>query len=330
MSSLVSIIIPAYNCEQTISQVLDCVFQQSYQPIEVIVVDDGSSDKSAELIKRYNQVRYFHQTNAGPAKARNKGAAMAKGDVIFFTDSDCFADQDWIKNAMIYFNHKKADVVAGSYGIANPESTLALCVHQEIIYRHQYLMGEKTVVFGSYNVGMRKSIFKQVGGFDESYLHASGEDNDLSYKITKKGYEMYFCLDAIVRHNHPSSVKKYLQEQFRHGFWRAWLYKTHPNMVGGDQYTFWKDMLEVPFSLLICMSIIYGIFVNSSLGFIGGASISLCLLMIELYYSWIMQKKKRKLFFYGFVMFMRAFARTFGFSTGIINVFAKNLLKKAK
>lgn len=85
---LVSVIIPVYNGELYLAEALDSVFAQGYRPIEVIVVDDGSTDNTAAVAKRYNQVHYLHQANQGPAVARNTGLSHCKGDLISFLDAD--------------------------------------------------------------------------------------------------------------------------------------------------------------------------------------------------------------------------------------------------
>jgi len=86
----VSVVIPAYNCEDTIAQTLDAITKQQYEgAIEIIVVDDGSTDQTANIIKNFPNVIYVFQPNAGPAAARNRGFKNSKYDFVFFTDSDC-------------------------------------------------------------------------------------------------------------------------------------------------------------------------------------------------------------------------------------------------
>lgn len=105
-SPLVSVIIPAYNAEKSIADTLDSVFAQTYRPIEILVVDDGSIDKTAETIKEYQtskanrtnktNLTYIHQQNSGPSRARNTGIKAAKGEYIAFLD----ADDLWTKNKL--------------------------------------------------------------------------------------------------------------------------------------------------------------------------------------------------------------------------------------
>ncbi|PSB57691.1 hypothetical protein C7B77_07490 [Chamaesiphon polymorphus CCALA 037] len=85
---LVSVVIPIYNRENYLAAALDSVFAQTYRPIEVIAVDDGSTDRSGDIVRSYPEVRYFYQSNQGVSVARNTGIAAAQGEFIAFLDAD--------------------------------------------------------------------------------------------------------------------------------------------------------------------------------------------------------------------------------------------------
>ncbi|MBF0491002.1 MAG: glycosyltransferase [Candidatus Omnitrophica bacterium] len=326
----VSVIIPAYNAQKTIAQTLEAITQQDYsEQFEIIVVDDGSTDQTASVIRSFAHVRYVYQPNAGPAVARNHGAQLAQGDYLVFTDSDCIPHKAWLSRLIQGFSQKDVAVVMGGYGIANGESLLAECIFKEIAFRHNKLLPDFPKVFGSYNFCVKKVIFEQVKGFDTTYRNASGEDNDLSYKITSLGTggRIYFERKALVDHHHPTEVKKYLKEQFRHGFWRVQMYMTHPGMVKGDGYTFWKDMIEVPWSLFCLLGMLISlsnlITFNSLVCFF-----ILPFLLFELLFAKRMIDSLHKEIFWGFVMFLRSFSRTLGLSTGILMFFIKKKSNK--
>lgn len=325
----VSIVVPVYNCEKTIALTLNGIADQTYKEFEIIVVDDGSNDSTAEIVKSFKEVTYVYQKNAGPAAARNRGAQTASHKIIFFIDSDCIPQKNWIEQAVGHFQDAAVGVVSGSYGIANEQSVLARMVHQEILFRHQKLMPRYPKSFGSYNFGVRKNVFDEVKGFNTAYRFASGEDNDLSYKIQKAGYRIYFERNALVDHFHPTDLVKYFKEQGRHGFWRAKMYFDHFHMVGGDDYTFWKDIAEVPLSALVILCLIFSTFGLPFAG-LAAASMALVLLIIELFFAFKAIKNIFEMIFFGFVMFLRAFIRLFGFSSGIFYFSAKKLVKKPK
>ena len=101
---MVSIIIPLYNAQKYIGQCLESIFNQSYHNYEVIVIDDGSCDKSYEIIEKFDKVRYFFQENQGQGCARNYGLSIAKGNYICFVDADDYIDKNYLKKMMEMMN----------------------------------------------------------------------------------------------------------------------------------------------------------------------------------------------------------------------------------
>ncbi len=249
----VSVIIPVYNRAGLIRDIIDALLSQKIPPFEIIIVDDGSTDNLMDAVKDY-PVRYVYQENRGPASARNLGSSLADGDILAFIDSDCIPEKDWLLKLIEGFDNDMIGVVAGSYSIANPESLLSRLIHEEIKWRHMRF-GIFIKAFGSYNFGIRKKLFEEIGGFDESYRRASGEDNDLSYRVIKAGYKIRFLSDCLVRHYHTENLFRYLREQWRHGYWRMKVYRDHPDMMKGDDYTSLKDILELPFSFFVVAGI---------------------------------------------------------------------------
>jgi glycosyltransferase involved in cell wall biosynthesis len=315
----VSVVIPAYNAQGTIAQAVANSLAQA-QPnleVEVIVVDDGSIDDTA-MIAECTGATVIRQENAGPAAARNRGWQSATGQVICFTDSDCVPAAGWLENLLEGFGGRQVGAVAGSYEIANRSSWLAHWVHREIIERHKR-MPPFVRAFGSYNVAIPRYVLQATRGFDPEYRQASGEDNDLSYRMTRMGWRIAFSPQAKVAHYHPERVCKYLMEQYRHGFWRAKLYKDHPNMVRGDDYTRLRDRLEpvlaggiALFSILTACGIT-GLIWPLLVFFIGYTSLHLSWPI-----SWWLGEGRLGAFAYAGVTFLRGFARTAGLCAGII------------
>jgi glycosyltransferase involved in cell wall biosynthesis len=315
----VSVVIPAYNAQQTIAEAVEQSVAQAKGPmeVEVVVVDDGSVDDTAKIAESAGAT-VIKQENAGPAAARNRGWKSATGQVICFTDSDCVPMSGWLENLLDGFRDRQVGAVAGSYEIANTGSWLAHWVHQEIMERHKR-MPPFVRAFGSYNVAIPRYMLEATGGFDPKYRQASGEDNDLSYRIIKKGWRIAFRPQAKVAHHHPERVWKYLLEQYRHGFWRAKLYKAHPDMTGGDDYTRVRDRIEP-------------ILVLGILGFALLAVLGITRFMWPLFFllvlyfsiqlswpvSWWLGEGKADALPYGGVTFLRGFTRTFGLVVGFL------------
>ncbi|WP_275993746.1 glycosyltransferase family 2 protein [Argonema antarcticum] len=114
-SSLVSVIIPVYNCEKYLAEAIESVLAQTYQPLEIIVVDDGSTDRSAEVAKRFSSsVRYYLQSQSGAGAARNYGTDLAQGNFFAFLD----ADDLWVKDKLtrqmqVFESEPDVDMVFG-------------------------------------------------------------------------------------------------------------------------------------------------------------------------------------------------------------------------
>ena len=315
----VSVVIPAYNAERTIGEAVVHSLSQTRGSlqVELIVVDDGSTDDTAAIAEAAGAT-VIRQQNAGPAAARNRGWQSATGTFLCFTDSDCIPIAGWLENLLDGFTDSHVGAVAGSYEIANPSSWLARWVQQEIMERHKRML-PFIRAFGSYNVAIPRHVLQATGGFDPVYRRASGEDNDLSYRIIKKGWRIAFRPQARVSHYHPEKLWQYLMEQYRHGFWRAKLYKNHPDMVGGDDYTRLRDRLE-PILVLGIM----GFSIVSVLGITGFTWPLLVFLaaytFIHLSWpmSWWLGEGKADALPYCGVTFLRGFTRTFGLVVGLL------------
>ncbi|MCU0666197.1 MAG: glycosyltransferase [Candidatus Omnitrophica bacterium] len=251
---LISIVIPSFNSFKTLKQSIKACLSQDYpsEAIEIIVVDDGSTDKTGEFLDKTG-IKYIYQDNAGPAAARNTGWKSAKGEIVFFTDSDCLPSLAWVKNLVKYYEDAQVACAGGSYDIANPQNLLASLIHEEIMLRHAK-MPLRVKALGSYNFSARKIILEETGGFNQQYPMASGEDNDLSYKIIKKGYALIFDKNVKVCHYHPENPIKYLRTQFWHGFWRVKLYLEHPQMSMGDDYSGLLDYAQPVLALALIIT----------------------------------------------------------------------------
>jgi glycosyltransferase involved in cell wall biosynthesis len=315
----VSVVIPVYNAQQTIGEAVAHSLAQTKGSlqVELIVVDDGSTDDTAAVAESAGAT-VIRQQNEGPAAARNRGWQSARGTFICFTDSDCIPTAGWLEKLLDGFTDPQVGAVAGSYEIANTSSWLARWVHQEIMERH-IRMPPFIRAFGSYNVAIPRHVLQATEGFDPVYRRASGEDNDLSYRIIKKGWRIAFRPQAKVAHYHPESLWQYLMQQYRHGFWRAKLYKAHPDMTGGDDYTRLRDRIEpilvlgiLGFSLLAVLGITRFMW---PLFFL---LVLYCSIHLSWPVSWWLREGKADVLPYGGVTFLRGFTRTFGLGVGFL------------
>jgi GT2 family glycosyltransferase len=177
---LVNVIIPAYNAQAFLSEAIQSVREQNYNPLEIIVVDDGSTDRTAEIIARKgDSIRYFYQRNSGAAAARNKGLAMAHGEIIAFLDSDDLWPPDKLHTQITWLaNNPKIDVVMGRV------QYVGLFTARES--KIPFESSDKTLV-NSY-LGccvFRREVFDKVGTFDETLRYS--EDHDWFLRAREQG-----------------------------------------------------------------------------------------------------------------------------------------------
>ena len=123
-----SVIIPVYNSEKTISQCVDACLRINGYPLEIILVDDGSTDNSLEICNRYYNsyasVIVFHQTNAGVSSARNKGLELSSGEILYFVDSDDIPCAEAIMASLQKMEESKADILLGGYSVTDIDGTV--------------------------------------------------------------------------------------------------------------------------------------------------------------------------------------------------------------
>lgn len=142
----VSVIIPVYNCRAWIEECLNSVVKQTYQNMEIIVIDDGSDDGSAEIIKHFiqkdNRIRYFFQTNQGEASARNHGIIRATGSIVAFVDADDYIEKDMYEKMMTVMKEQDADIVECSCRRVSPDGRIL----QHIDLREEMVVGKRECV----------------------------------------------------------------------------------------------------------------------------------------------------------------------------------------
>jgi glycosyltransferase involved in cell wall biosynthesis len=233
----ISIIIAAYNSAKTIGQVIEACRQLVYPDKEIIVVDDGSTDKTIEIASRYGkQVILIRQPHQGTANARNAGWRASSGEICFFTDSDCMPRSDVLALFAPHFKKQNVGAVGGTYDIANHHKLLARLIHEEISFRHRFLPNYVDFL-GSFNCAYRRVALEQAGGFNEAFEAAAGDANDLPMRLLANGWKFTFDVRAAVAHHHETSLPRYLKKQFSYAVWRVRLVrdKSAMRLMGSGQ-----------------------------------------------------------------------------------------------
>ncbi len=226
MTMQFSIIVPAYNAEKTLPDLLDSVFKQTDETkFEIFIVDDSSSDSTAQVARDYQCEVIQCPTNRGPASCRNIGTSRAQGEILVFTDSDCQVAPNWLKNLSSCFALNGTDSVMGrlvllpSTILGDSISALGFPAGGSLGFDKIWRVDEEgfTNSLSSCNFAIKKDVFEKVGGFDESFPYAGGEDSLLAYKLTKFGYRIRYCPDVIAYHAARDSISSFAKWQFKRG-----------------------------------------------------------------------------------------------------------------
>ncbi len=234
-----SVIVPAYNAAETIGACLEALSRQTVPPdaYEVIVVDDGSTDGTAEIARKHG-VRVISQPNAGPAAARNRGAEAARGEILLFTDADCEPTPGWIAAfARAFDANPDAAGAKGTY-LSRQREIVARFTQMEYEERYARMEGKPRIDFvDTYSAAYRRDVFLESGGFDATFPTASVEDQELSFRMARAGHRMIYVPEARVYHIHNRTVGAYWRRKFYIGYWKALVTRRFPERLVSDSHT---------------------------------------------------------------------------------------------
>ena len=214
----VSVIIPAYNESKTIGLCLNSVLNQDYNnEVEIIVVDDGSSDNTLKILKKYKKVKVVKQKHLGKSKALNNGISKAKNDFILVIDADTIIKKDFIREIIKPFSDKKVGATTGIIKLKNNKGILPMFQNVEYSFynliRHSFSsLFKNSVWFLGALACYRKDAIKKVGLFKTDSLT---EDIDLAMEINKAGYENISVGNAYGFTHVPANLKSLYKQRSR-------------------------------------------------------------------------------------------------------------------
>jgi lipopolysaccharide/colanic/teichoic acid biosynthesis glycosyltransferase/GT2 family glycosyltransferase len=259
---LVSIIIPARNAAKTIAVCLRAVLKQKSftESYEVIVIDDGSRDVTAAVANGFGVRVIRLEESQGPAAARNAGAAVAKGEILVFTDSDCEPASDWLLELVKPFEDPEVVGVRGAYR-SKQIGWVPRFVQQEYGFKYSLISGLDSIDFiDTYSAAYRSDVFHENHGFETAFPAPSVEDQEFSFRLARKGYRMVFAPDAEVYHWHDENLWNYLLRKFRIGYWKAFMLRWIPEKAFYDTHTPASQRAQILLLALILLSSVLGIF----------------------------------------------------------------------
>jgi len=224
----VSVVVCAYNADRTMDQCLKSLEHMNYPDYEVIVVNDGSTDRTLDISEKYGYCRIISQENKGLSVARNVGAEAATGEIVAYTDSDCVADPDWLTYLVAKMEYTGL-VAVGGPNFPPPEDDLvpAAVAVSPGGPTHVLVSDEVAEHIAGCNMAFRRDVLMNLGGFDPVY-RAAGDDVDICWRIQNAGYTIGFAPAAVVWHFRRNTVEAYLNQQKGYGKAEALVYSKHP------------------------------------------------------------------------------------------------------
>lgn len=251
----VSLYVPCYNVEKFIQDCLESIFRQTYPIDEVLIINDGSIDRTVEVASRYPVKIIHHKENRGLAAARNTAFKEAKNEFVASLDADCIASSNWLE--VIMKNFKDKDIV-GVGGRVIEKYTVGIANRWRSVHMRQHL-GNRTIVnpkflYGS-NTVYKASVIRALGLFDERYK-TNYEDVDICKRIISRSYKLIYIPSAIVYHLRKDNLKSVLNTFWNWTFFefplsnKRNLFKKILNNIKVATLFSIKDFLRGDFSLL--------------------------------------------------------------------------------
>ncbi|QDP01904.1 glycosyltransferase [Thalassotalea sp. PS06] len=232
----VSVLIPAYNEAKGIIGTIESVVSNQYPDLQIIVINDGSTDETEELVENYltkfssrrflksqfkPEIKYLSLTNGGKARALNKGLRLATKDIVMTIDGDCLMAPDAIKNTVKQFNSPKVGAVAGNVVIGNKRKLISMVQQLEYLcgffFRRADSVFNSVFIIGGAAASYRRDILTRLGGFDTDIIT---EDIEISLRILSLGFQTRYAADALTYTEAPSDFKGWCNQRLRWKFGR--------------------------------------------------------------------------------------------------------------
>jgi len=216
-----SIIIPTFERPHELAGCLAALTQLDYAgSLEIVVVDDGGSTPLDEVVAGAApdiEVRIVHTENGGPANARNKGAGVAAGEILAFTDDDCRPTPTWLAKLVARLADG-ADVAAGGHTVNALPDNLFASTSQLIIdvgYEHNNADRAHARFFTTNNLVVPAAAFREIGGFDVSFR--TSEDREFCDRWVASGRRLEYVPEAVVFHRHDLDLRGFVRQQYAYG-----------------------------------------------------------------------------------------------------------------
>jgi GT2 family glycosyltransferase len=241
----ISVVVCTYNGSKTIWRALEMLTALEYPDYEVIVVSDGSTDRTDELVRQFD-VRLIKTENRGLSSARNTGAEAATGEIVAYTDDDAYPDPHWLHFLAIGFESGDWAAMGGPNILPPGVGPVEECVsHSPGGATHVLLSDVEAEHLPGCNLSVRRDRLLEVGGFDPQFITA-GDDVDLCWRLQERGWKLGYHPGAAVWHHSRDSVRRYWKQQRGYGKAEAQLERKWPEKYNSAGHVDWAGRLYGP------------------------------------------------------------------------------------
>jgi glycosyltransferase involved in cell wall biosynthesis len=238
----VSVVVCSFNGSRTIGECLQGIARLKYPNYETIVVDDGSSDATAEIAARWD-FKLISTDNRGLSSARNTGLRAATGEIVAYDDDDAWPDPHWLDYVVHTFQTTDHAGVGGPNLVPHDDPPVARCVANAPGGPTHVLLTDRVAEhIPGCNMAFRVDRLREIGGFDRQFRIA-GDDVDVCWRLQERGCTLGFHPAAVVWHRRRSSVRAYLRQQFNNGRAEAMLEAKWPEKYNAIGHVSWRGRL---------------------------------------------------------------------------------------
>ena len=216
----VSVLVPAFNEESTIKDTVDAIFSIDYPVTELIVINDGSTDRTKEIVnslmKKYPKLKIINKKNSGKGDSINQGIKIAKGELVTVVDADSYPAKDSFSKMAGYFDDEKTGAATCVFVPRNNKTFFEKLqdVEYHVIAFTRKLLGYVDAIWVTPGplAMYRKSALEKVGGFDRNNMT---EDIEIAWALTGAGYKREMCLDTYATTTVPKKLKPWYRQRRR-------------------------------------------------------------------------------------------------------------------